>query len=523
MGPLRAPMLDSIRAESKCSSARVPMAGCVICGYNHNAAASRYCSRCGTKLTAEALEPAAGAAVRPVISGENDSRTLSFTGTGAITIEPPLLEPASPSFGLLKRGTVLAGHYVVRRALKSGGMGAVYLATDSQHVDRRCAIKEMLDRFPTAEQRAESLAWFRREATMLASLQHKYIPQIYDYFIENGRYYVAMEFVDGENLEDVLTRQGCPGLPEKTVLALAAQLSDVLLYLHGRTPPVVFRDLKPANVMLTADSEVRLVDFGIATHFSALRGHSLVGTPGYAPIEQYEGITDASSDLYSLGATVHHLLTGCDPRDQSPFSFKPLRALVPSITQATERLIEGVLRKEAAQRGPNLEEFGRQVRRIQAALEQHVVPAVVDTTSLRVSGVAVPPTEMAVPVQSLNLGRKPVGSKQTVSLPIGNDGKAELRVVLRANVPWLKTPNGQLRVPAGSMVKVPVLLDTVRMPTGRYKAQIELDGNGGIRSIPVRVVVAHWWLTGSAWVLLLFCATIVVVVAFATHLVALHG
>ncbi len=162
-----------------------------------------------------------------------------------------------------------------------------------------------------------------------------------------------------------MERKGSPGLPEGLVLGLGAQVCDVLAYLHSQKPPVIFRDLKPANIMLTANGEIRLVDFGIAHSFSAVRGNSLVGTPGYAPVEQYQGLSDERSDLFSLGATLHHLLTGCDPRDQPPFAFKPVRLLVPAISKATESVVLGLLRKDPAERGPNVDELGRQLRRIE--------------------------------------------------------------------------------------------------------------------------------------------------------------
>jgi serine/threonine protein kinase len=355
----------------------------------------------------------------------------------------------------------------------------------------------MLERFTDEDEREEGRAWFRREATTLANLHHDLIPQIYDYFIEHGRYYLALEYIDGENLEDLLARKGRPGLPERMVLNLAAAICEVLIYLHSQTPPLIFRDLKPANIMITHGGNVRLVDFGIARSFSALRGVSMVGTPGYAPIEQYHGLADALSDLYSLAATMHHLLTGSDPRVAPPFTHKPARTLVPGISRATERLLEGALHKEPADRGPHIEEFGRQLRRIETDLAQGLVPAVIDTVAIHTPDVRMPPTHMTIALGTMDLGTKTRGALHTVSFPVSNDGKAELRVVMRANVPWLHTPDGQLRVPPGNLVKVPLNIDCTALPIGRHKARIEFDGNGGVESVTVEVRVTYWWFNGA--------------------------
>ncbi|MDB5076495.1 MAG: tetratricopeptide repeat protein [Chloroflexi bacterium] len=398
---------------------------------------------------------------------------------------------------LLPPATLLVGRYRIIEALKSGGMGAIYLAHDEHQGNLPCAIKEMLDRFTDEDEREAGRAWFKREATTLASLQHALIPLIYDYFIDRGRYYLALEYIDGVNLEDLLARDGRPGLPERMVLTLGAAICDVLTYLHSQTPPLIFRDLKPANIMITRRGDVRLVDFGIARSFSALRSASMVGTPGYAPIEQYHGLADAQSDLYSLGATMHHLLTGSDPRSAPPFTHKPVRMLVPDISRATERLLEGALHKEAANRGPRIEEFGRQLRRIDSDLAQGLVPAIIDTVAIHAPDVRMPPTHMSIARGTMDFGTKNRGALHTLNFPVSNDGNVELRVVMRANVPWLHTPDGQLRVPPGSLVQVPLNVDCRALPIGQHKARIELAGNGGVESVPVEVRVTYWWFNGA--------------------------
>ena len=478
---------------------------------------TRQCRACGIKVSAEAVFCAAcGTRLAPIagVSATIDDRTVALTDEADAGQEtrPNVTGPLAP-------GALLAERYRIVRALKSGGMGAVYLAADGEHPGQSTAIKEMLDNFATEGEREMGEAWFRREATMLASLQHKFIPRIHDYFVEGGRYYLAMEYVSGENLEDLLERTGTPGIPEQLVLGLGAQVCDVLTYLHSQTPPVIFRDLKPANIMLTAGGEIRLVDFGIARSFSGVRGNSLVGTPGYAPLEQYQGLTDELSDLYSLGATMHHLLTGCDPRDEPPFSFRPARIYVPSISSATERLLEGVLSKDPAERGPKVEELGRQLRRIEADLSLGMVPAVIDVRAIRARGGQMPPTTMVLPTRVLDFGTRPHNSRHGMSFPVCNQGKAELRVVMRANAVWLQTPQGQLRVPPGGEVNVPIELNTAELGDGRHEARLELEGNGGTGNIPVQVTVGGRWTVAATIVLLLILACASIAVLIATHVI----
>jgi serine/threonine protein kinase len=465
---------------------------CVACGALLDAFKPHMCPRCGVRveprprvLPARGYVVPYGKTLQLDLLHEREDRTP--------VADASLLPSAQPLLPL----TVLAGRYRIQRALKSGGMGAVYLALDEHEGQMPCAIKEMLDRFTTDDEREEGQEWFRREATTLAALEHPNIPRIYDYFIERGRYYLALEFVEGDNLEDLLSRRGCPGLPEQLVLSLATQITEVLTYLHEQKPPIIFRDLKPANIMITPQGDVRIVDFGIARAFSALRGASLVGTPGYAPAEQYQGLADAMSDLYSLGATMHHLLTGCDPRTQPPFQFKPIRTYVPGVCRATERLLEGVLLKESSERGPRLEEFGRQLRRIEADLVQGLVPAVIGSIAFNAPGDQMPPTHMTVPGDTMDLGIKSKGERHPISLPVGNDGKSELRVVMRANVPWLHAPDGQVRVPPGTLVKVPLYLDATLLPPGKHTARIELTGNGGTTTVPLAVEISYWWYNGA--------------------------
>ena len=232
-------------------------------------------------------------------------------------------------------------------------MGAVYLVEDQTLFGKRWALKEFADTFTNPADRANAIKQFEQEARLLVSLTHVNLPHVADYFMEGGRQYLAMEYVDGDTLA-VLLQASKGGLPESQVVDWAAQLCDVLEYLHNQKPkPIVFRDLKPANIMLTRAGQIKLIDFGIARLFDvAKRTDTLkMGTVGYAPPEQYagHGQTDPRSDIYALGVTLHHLLTDRDPSTQ-PFVFPPCRQLKAVITPSVEAVVARAVELDPARR-----------------------------------------------------------------------------------------------------------------------------------------------------------------------------
>ena len=258
--------------------------------------------------------------------------------------------------GPLEAGTVLQGRYKITRLLGGGGMGMVYLATDQRLANRPCAIKEMVDHFIDQAQRIEANEYFAREADTLAQLKHQAIPAITDRFELANRHYLVMEYVEGRNLEEELAVRGEP-LPEGLVIDIARQLCDVLAYLHGLVPPIIYRDMKPSNVMLNSNGRVVLVDFGIARLFKAARKGTMIGTLGFAPPEQYQGLVDPRSDIYSLGATLHYVLTGRDPEKFPPFSFPPVRDLRPAVSSNLAGAIDGALAYEMDGRPARIQDF----------------------------------------------------------------------------------------------------------------------------------------------------------------------
>ncbi len=276
---------------------------------------------------------------------------------------------------ILPKGAILQKRYEIIKVLGVGGMGAVYLARDLRFtgVTRMCAIKEMISTTPDPHVRRLAVQSFEREANLLVQLNHPGIPKIYDFFSEGLRSYLVMEFVDGEDLENVLEKtEGM--LKEEVVLGWAIQVCDVLIYLHNQAPPIVFRDLKPSNVMLRKDiNRIALIDFGIAKAFESGQKGTMIGTEGYSPPEQYRGVADPRGDIYALGATLHHLLTKRDPRLEPPFTFheEPARLLNPALFEETDAAIMKALEYEPEKRFPSAQAFKDALT---AALNKEKIP-----------------------------------------------------------------------------------------------------------------------------------------------------
>jgi outer membrane protein assembly factor BamB/predicted Ser/Thr protein kinase len=259
--------------------------------------------------------------------------------------------PAGGDFQLAL-GTVMQGRYRIEGILGKGGMGHVYLVRDEHFAGTQApplrSMKEMIPRFGEAQKRMIN---FTREAMVLESLRHPLIPRVYDSFSQSNRAYLVLEYVEGRDLEQVLEKH--PGLmPPQFVCDWTFQLIDTVCYLHSQTPPVIFRDLKPSNVILTPDGRIVLIDFGIAKTFAPETPGTNVGTPGYAAPEQYRGMAEVRSDVYSIGAMMHHLLTGQDPRHLTPFSFaeRPIRRYNPAVPPELDALVMRCLQYDAEDR-----------------------------------------------------------------------------------------------------------------------------------------------------------------------------
>lgn len=224
-----------------------------------------------------------------------------------------------PKLKPLTEGTVLNGRYEIVRRIGGGGMGAVYLASDNNLGGVLRAVKEMVQAHIEEEQQEKSINDFKRESMILSTLDHPAIPTIYDYFYDDseGRFYLVMKYISGGDLSSRLRAAPSGKIDELSVTEWAIQIIDVLDYLHSQPSTIVYRDLKPSNIMIDGNSgRVMLIDFGIARSISQKeeKGVTAVGTMGYAPPELFSGNVEPRSDIYSLGSTMFHLLTGADPQ-----------------------------------------------------------------------------------------------------------------------------------------------------------------------------------------------------------------
>jgi hypothetical protein len=253
-----------------------------------------------------------------------------------------------PKVQQLPPNTVLNGRYEIVRRIGGGGMGAVYLAKDRNLGDAPRAVKEMVESHLDPTQHEKAIGDFKRESLLLTSLEHPCIPTIYDYFYDEtgGRFYLVMKYISGGDLASRMRAAIGGRLDEKTVTDWGMQVADVLDYLHSRPKPIIYRDLKPANLMIDGNTgRVMLIDFGIARWVSQQeKGVTAVGTMGYAPPELFSGRVQPGSDIYSLGATMFHLLTGADPQDNPllifDFSKNPRpRQIAPSISSEMEQIL----------------------------------------------------------------------------------------------------------------------------------------------------------------------------------------
>ncbi|HEU4387591.1 MAG TPA: serine/threonine-protein kinase, partial [Blastocatellia bacterium] len=263
----------------------------------------------------------------------------------------------------LEPGTLLLDRYSIVKRVGGGGMGSVYQARDKRLADRLCAVKEMIELFADESQRSKAIEDFKREAEVLAQLEHPSIPTIYDYFIEGGRYYLVMKWIGGGDLAEQMRLRG-GRVEEVTVTKWAIQICDVLHFIHSQKPPIIYRDLKPANLMLDdRASRVMLVDFGIARIVRPTeKGVTAIGTMGYAPPELFAGKVEPRSDVYSLGATLFHMLTGSDPQDNPLLIFdftknpRP-REIYPGITTDMERILMKAVAHKPEERHASALEF----------------------------------------------------------------------------------------------------------------------------------------------------------------------
>lgn len=304
---------------------------------------------------------------------------------------------------LLSPGAILQSRYRIVRQLGRGGMGAVYEAIDLR-LGHTVALKQ------TLTQSSDVWKQFEREARLMAQLNHPALPRVSDYFTESNRAFFVMQHVEGPDLADIIAQQPGP-MPQQTVVAWADQLLDALIYLHSHDRQIIHRDIKPHNLKLTATGKIALLDFGLAKSQSGDgaedgRCRSIFGySPRYAPLEQIQDLgTSPESDIYALGATLYHLLTGFKPVDAitrasaliglRPNPLKPAHEINSAVSPELSAILSRAMEQNPRDRYHSATEFREALRRIgrledehrQCTGRHHVVEtntAVVETTILK--------------------------------------------------------------------------------------------------------------------------------------------
>lgn len=496
------------------------------------------CARCGYQLPSDALFcPGCGANLRTPADGADYANHP----------EPP--ERPQPGENALHRpgqvppGTLLRQRYFIDRKLAQGGHSAVYLARDTFEDGKAVALKEMRETQRTAAERDTAINSFMREQRMLAALQHPALARVLDMFVEEGHHYLVMEYVPGYTLEDEMMAQQHP-IEWSRAVGWGIDLCDVLAYLHHQQPPIVYRDLKPPNVMVTPDGQIKLIDFGIARWFYSAhsRDTTQLGTDGYAPPEQYAGRSEPRSDLYALGASLYHLLTGRIPESAPQrLNGQPLtaiRAHAPTVPEVVERVVQQALSLTPADRFVSAEKMGEALT---AALQperplsgsssgRHPIPAhisphipphiptpIPDTTPRRprastessVGGVGsigtvssngslpkttVPPRLLVRPLR-IDAGYIPAGETTTVEIEVANRGGGALAGQVDASSACLRVAPKKIDGKASGVngvtgvTNVAITIATAGLPVGPYVCHVAVRTNGGDQMVPIRFAV----------------------------------
>jgi serine/threonine protein kinase len=292
----------------------------------------RFCANCGLSIGAQQLKE------------EHYDTTPLFRQASLLEEENTNVRGV---IGSTVAGNLLGNRYRVVRLVDKGSFGIIYEALDTRfQAKRTVAIKEMSDAHLNATDKAQFVTSVRQEANLLAQLKHANLPGVIDFFAERGNVYLVMEFIRGTTLEKQLEMAGGP-LNERLVMEWTLQLCDVLNYLHSRPQPIIFRDLKPSNIMINEEGKIKLIDFGIARIFKTEASHDTVtlGSRNFAAPEQYGlGQSDPRTDIYALGATLYALLTGTAPidallRQANLGLFRGPRELNPKLSIIAEQIV----------------------------------------------------------------------------------------------------------------------------------------------------------------------------------------
>ncbi|GHO46518.1 serine/threonine-protein kinase [Ktedonospora formicarum] len=277
---------------------------------------------------------------KPIISTRQGQQQVQVA-----RVHPPR-QTVTSSPSLTYQSNLLQQRYRIVETIGEGGYASIYRAFDRQNKHRSVAIKAINLKGLSADEMIDATATFNSEIAIMSTLHHKAVPQLHDHFTDSEHWYIVMDFIEGQTLEQYFSTLTSSSFREvgttRTFLHIALELCEVLAYMHNKSPRIIYRDLKPSNIILKKDNHIALVDFGTARYFKRGKAHDTLplGSPGYAAPEQYgKAQTTPKSDIYSLGALLHQMLTGEDP-SQSPFSFSPITRQTPGLSPKLVELIE---------------------------------------------------------------------------------------------------------------------------------------------------------------------------------------
>ncbi len=305
---------------------------------------SFYCDECGAALTTQAI-------CCPVCNHRIDvaDSALSSPADNKPLYTQPM--PTFQPFKALDTNTVLNSRYIILEKVGEGGFGLVYKARDQQRRGRLVAVKQINLSALTPKEMMEATDSYNREIKLLPRLHHRNLPGFHDHFTDSAHWYVVMDFIDGITLEEYVQKLRRKRLPLRQVQEIGLVLSDVLHYLHTQKPPIIFRDIKPSNIMFTRSGRYYLIDFGIARQYTPGKNRDTgpLGSPGYAAPEQYgKTQTNERTDIYGLAATLQMLITGKDPGDLADDALA--RKRLAKIPERLRTLLEQMLQADATQR-----------------------------------------------------------------------------------------------------------------------------------------------------------------------------
>jgi serine/threonine protein kinase len=393
---------------------------------------SLYCRQCGTRL--------------PI-----DSPFCPTCGTSQAGTDHTLTSPSQPK----SAGRLLHQRYRLQQTLGQGGMGAVYLAQDTQLGNRLVAVKEMSTSRLLPSEVPHAVAQFRNEAHLLASLHHPNLPAIHEYFSAEDRWYLVMSFIEGQSLQSLLDAAPSNKLPVEQVVRIGLELCEALEYLHTHDPQIIFRDLKPLNIMLTPKGHVCLIDFGIARHFKPEQANDTAPyyTVGYAPPEQYgQAQTSPHSDIYSLGATLHQMLSGHDPSKQ-PFQFALLHLADSALPESLSTLIAHMVEMNEQARPASVAEIKEQLECVPTP--QHRVPT--QKAQLGKPKLTIPQSSLPVLPLPPQPGKMRIPAKTSVSRRLALSTLVGLIIIaLTSSIAWFVTQHATLAGNPTAHATVPV-------------------------------------------------------------------